>query len=102
MHSSQGRRMNEPLVREKRTDGVCVWTINRPERRNALSLETLRALARLAQEVALDPNVRLVVITGAGERAFSAGADLKERLEMDEQQVREFLRVFRAALAAID
>lgn len=57
-------------------DGVARLTINRPERRNALSwtlIDSLRARVREARE---DPAVRTVVLTGAGDRAFCAGADL--------------------------
>lgn len=57
-------------------DGVARLTLNRPERRNALSwslIEALRAAVRSARD---DPEVRVVVLSGAGDRAFCAGADL--------------------------
>jgi 2-(1,2-epoxy-1,2-dihydrophenyl)acetyl-CoA isomerase len=57
-------------------DGVAVLTMNRPERRNALSLEMLGALGRLLPAVEADPGVRCVVLTGAGG-AFCAGGDVK-------------------------
>jgi 2-(1,2-epoxy-1,2-dihydrophenyl)acetyl-CoA isomerase len=57
-------------------DGVAVLTMSRPERRNALSLPMLAALGRLIPEVAADPAVRCVVLTGAGG-AFCAGGDVK-------------------------
>lgn len=57
-------------------DGVAVLTMNRPERRNALSLPMLDALGRLIPVVAADPEVRCVVLTGAGG-AFCAGGDVK-------------------------
>jgi enoyl-CoA hydratase/carnithine racemase len=56
--------------------GVCAITINRPEARNALSPATLRALREHFERAATDPEVRVVVLTGAGDRAFSSGADL--------------------------
>ena len=52
--------------------------INRPERMNALSRHTFAELARLSLELDEDPDVRVITYTGAGERAFSAGVDLKE------------------------
>ncbi len=54
-------------------------TIDDPERRNPMSLETMAALAARINEAAADPDVRVVIITGAGDKAFSAGGDLSGR-----------------------
>ena len=70
--------------------GSTAWvTLNRPDAMNALSGELLRALETAVADLAADPAVRLVAVTGAGERAFCAGADLKERRGMTEEQTRE-------------
>ena len=63
------------LVLEMREGAVATLTLNRPERLNALSVELSRALAESLARVAEDPDVRVVVLTGAG-RAFCAGGDL--------------------------
>src|SRR6188768_693928 len=69
--------MSDVLV-EKR--GATVWvTLNRPDVRNALSMAVNLRLGELAAELEHDDSVRAVVITGAGDKAFCAGADLKER-----------------------
>jgi 2-(1,2-epoxy-1,2-dihydrophenyl)acetyl-CoA isomerase len=60
----------------ERKDGVATVTMNRPDKMNALTTELLDSLGRSLREVADDSAVRVVVLTGAGERAFSAGADL--------------------------
>ena len=69
-------------------EGVALLTLNRPQALNALSVnlcdEVLAALAALRA----DPAVRALVLTGAGDRAFCAGADLKERRGMSEAQLR--------------
>lgn len=57
-------------------DGVATFTINRPERRNALSWEVVAGMREAVAAAGSDPEVRVVVITGAGDRAFCAGADL--------------------------
>ena len=54
-------------------------TIDDPERRNPMSLETVAGLIRRVQEAGTNPEVRVVVITGAGDKAFSAGGDLSGR-----------------------
>ena len=70
-------------------NGVTWITIERPEAMNALSGEVLHGLEDALAVVASDTSVRLVAVTGAGDRAFSAGADLKERRGMDASQTRE-------------
>ncbi|MEM7798125.1 MAG: enoyl-CoA hydratase-related protein [Chloroflexota bacterium] len=55
---------------------VATLTINRPERRNALSGEVIESMLAKLDEIDADPAVRVVVLTGAGEKAFCAGADL--------------------------
>ena len=57
-------------------DGVATLTINRPERRNALSWTVIRRLRDELVDLLTDPDVHVVVLTGAGDRAFCAGADL--------------------------
>lgn len=57
-------------------DAVATIAINRPERRNALNHEVLREIERRLDDASKDPAVRVIVLTGTGEKAFSAGADL--------------------------
>ncbi len=56
--------------------GVATITLNRPERRNALTWHMIRRLRELANELRDDDDVHVVVLTGSGDRAFCAGADL--------------------------
>ena len=58
--------------------GVALVTIDRPEALNALSFEIVGAIAAALEALDADPDCRAVVVTGAGERAFAAGADIKE------------------------
>ncbi|MEX1056018.1 MAG: enoyl-CoA hydratase-related protein, partial [Rhodothermales bacterium] len=59
-------------------DGIALITINRPDRLNSLSVETLDEIDHCFTEAATDSNVRAVVITGAGDKSFAAGADVSE------------------------
>ncbi len=59
-------------------DGAAYITINRPEIHNAIALETSAQIAAAVEEASQDAHVRVIVITGAGSRSFSAGADLKD------------------------
>jgi enoyl-CoA hydratase/carnithine racemase len=65
----------EALLVDSR-DGVATVTINRPERRNALSWAVIGELRAVVAAIKADPEVRVLVLTGAGEKAFCAGADL--------------------------
>ncbi len=67
--------MTEELLYDVQS-GVATLTINRPERRNALSWGVISGLRERLGQAKADPDVRVVVITGAGEKAFCAGADL--------------------------
>lgn len=89
-------------VRAERRGPVAVWTVDRPDRMNSLARETVRRIGRLARRAATDREVRAVVITGAGDRAFSAGADLKERRGMDTEDVRDMLALYQAAFGYVD
>ncbi|UNU41475.1 enoyl-CoA hydratase [Sphingopyxis sp. YF1] len=66
------------LVLVARDDAVATVTLNRPEAMNALSRALRAELAATMRELAADEGIRAIVLTGAGERAFTAGLDLKE------------------------
>jgi enoyl-CoA hydratase len=66
------------LLCEKK-DKIAVITLNRPEAMNAISRELARALSEAWNELAGDPGVSVLILTGAGEKAFCVGADLKEK-----------------------
>ena len=69
--------MSEPVLLKEVNDGMVTLTMNRPERKNALSRELRLALLRTFMDLAEDPDCRVVILTGAGS-AFCAGLDLKE------------------------
>ncbi len=64
-----------------RVDGVALVTIDRPKALNALDRGTMTALVSLLRDLDADPDCRCIVVTGAGERAFAAGADIREMVD---------------------
>ena len=58
-------------------DQICVITINRPEKLNALNKSVIRELGEAVEEICVNPLIRGAIITGAGNRAFAAGADIR-------------------------
>lgn len=87
-----------PLVLLHRDGSLATLEINRPEARNALSFPTLKLLREKLAELREDASVWAVVLTGAGDKAFCAGADLKERRSMSEAEVKEFVRNIRGTM----
>jgi len=70
-------------------DGAGIITLNRPEKLNALSTTLFAEFDRALNVFEDDESVRVLVVTGAGERAFSAGADIHEMTEMSPEQARQ-------------
>lgn len=68
----------ENILLEREEGGIAVLTVNRPKALNALNAQTVREIEAAVAEVAADDGVRALVITGAGEKAFVAGADINE------------------------
>jgi enoyl-CoA hydratase len=94
----------ETLLLEQADAHVTVVRLNRPNASNALNTQMGRDLVRCFEDIALDPgDLRCVVLTGAGEKAFCAGGDLKERRGMtDEAWTRQHVIFERMVRALID
>jgi methylglutaconyl-CoA hydratase len=88
-------------VRAERRGPVGVLVVDREARRNALSRKTLRELGRLGRELVGDPEVRAIVVTGAGNKVFCAGADLKERQGFSNEDVRVQVGLYRTELSVV-
>jgi enoyl-CoA hydratase/carnithine racemase len=88
--------------REDRRGPVEIWTLDAEDTRNAISRAVLAELETRVARVSSAQDVRVVIFTGAGEKAFCAGADLKERATMSEPEVRAFLGGLRRVLRAVE
>jgi enoyl-CoA hydratase len=86
----------------ERVDGVAWITVNRPDKLNALSREVIRELDQVIGDVATDARVLAVVVTGAGDRAFVAGADIGELSRLSPVEAKEFAIAGQAALDRIE
>jgi enoyl-CoA hydratase len=76
----------------KKEDQIGILTINRPDKLNAISNELTRELKDLLNKIEDDEDLRILVITGAGEKAFVAGADIQELVERDAKMGRRVSR----------
>lgn len=81
---------------------VAIVTINRAESLNAFNYETLLELQNKVEDIRINPEVRAVIFIGAGEKAFSVGADLKERKNLTDEQVKRNLYKINEVFTAID
>ncbi len=94
--------MGEEVLLVQEAEGVATLTLNRPEVMNSLSFPLLFALRDAVEGYRFRRDIRVVVITGAGEKAFCSGADLKERATLSPDQVREFIFTIRNLFTAIE
>ena len=85
-------------------DGIATVTFNRPRQRNAISYHGWLELRRIAMDLDRDPDVRVVVLTGAGDEAFSAGADIKdfESYRDNSEKAVVYAEAFDGAMDAIE
>ncbi len=89
-------------VRHAIADGVLTVSVERPEKRNPLSLGVLDSIRRIFTELAEDERIRVAVMTGAGDKAFASGGDLRELYDYRSREDAEaFSRHGKAALDAI-
>ncbi|HEY4120452.1 MAG TPA: enoyl-CoA hydratase-related protein [Byssovorax sp.] len=91
-----------PPVIVERHGAVGVLVLNREKVRNALSRETLYMIGQASRALVDDKGVRAIVVTGAGDKAFCAGADLKERQGMSTDDVRVQVGLYRSELGVLD
>ncbi|MDZ7780102.1 MAG: enoyl-CoA hydratase-related protein [Gemmatimonadota bacterium] len=91
-----------PVLLKKRPDHIAVVTLNRPEKLNALNADVRARLKELFAELRDDEDVRAVVIHGAGEKAFVAGADVTEFAARTADEQREIYRQPRIYEAVAD
>ena len=75
------------FILTERFDGVAVITLNRPDKLNALSFPLVRELDEALTQYEADDGIRAVILTGAGERAFSAGADIHEMAGLSSEEL---------------
>ena len=92
--------MQEIIYEQK--NAVAYVTLNRPDSMNAFNYQLLLELGQVVEGIRIDPDVRVVVFTGSGDRAFSVGADLKERKTLTESMVRRNLNKIGDVFTMID
>lgn len=86
----------------KKENGIAEITINRPKSLNALNSETLNELGVAIKDISENDDVKVVIITGVGEKAFVAGADITEMENLNAKQGRELARLAQKVFSDIE
>ena len=94
--------MDDNILLAEEDGGTLTLTLNRPGVMNSLNFPLLQALRDRIEAVRFRSDIRDVIITGSGSKAFCAGADLKERLAMSDGEVRRFLSAIRRLFTKIE
>ena len=81
--------MEFKLIIYEKNEGIATITLNRPEALNAFSKEVVTEVLHVVEDARTDENIRVVILTGSGEKAFSAGADIKAMIGMNALKARE-------------
>lgn len=91
---------NDLILRQERP-GIAILTLNRPQAMNSLNFAMLNELSCAVDDLTFRDDIRCLIITGTGDRAFCAGADLKERATLSQNEVKRFILTIRNLLTSI-
>ena len=83
----------EFIIYEREPEDIGILTINRPKVLNALNWQTLRELRKLFEDMLPREDLRALIITGAGDKAFAAGADIEEMSKMKNREFQEYINL---------
>jgi len=89
-------------VKYEQKDFIAYVTLDRPDMLNAFNFEMLEQLRNVMESIQIHPDIRLVIITGSGDKAFSVGADLKERKTLPDTLVKRNLNRFGEVFTLIE
>jgi len=81
---------------------IAILTINRPKALNALNADTLSELSTVLDELGRDSSVKVVILTGSGEKAFVAGADIAQMKELNALEGRKFAQLGQATFRKLE
>ena len=94
--------MDDNILLAEEDAGILKLTLNRPDVMNSLNFALLHALREQIEAVRFRNDIRVVIISGSGEKAFCAGADLKERAALKPEKVKEFIFTIRNLFTSIE
>ena len=81
------------LVTTTKSDGICTVKINRPDKLNAMNMDTARELVEIFENLGKDDDVKVIILTGEGDKAFSAGADIEYMSKISPDESEEYAKL---------
>jgi enoyl-CoA hydratase/carnithine racemase len=94
--------MGDNVLLVEEDAGIATLTLNRPDVMNSLNFPLLHAVREQIEAFRFRTDVRVIIITGSGEKAFCAGADLKERVTLPPEKVKEYIFTIRNLFTSIE
>lgn len=92
----------EQVLLAEEKEGIMTLTLNRPQAMNSLNFSMLHSLREQVEALRFRSDIRVVIITGSGDKAFCSGADLKERVTLSPVQVKEYIFTIRNLFTSIE
>jgi len=81
------------LIQTSKTDSICTVKINRPEKLNAMNMDVAKELIKTFENLGKDDSVKVIILTGEGEKAFSAGADIEYMSKISPDESVEYAKL---------
>ncbi len=81
------------LITTSKTDGICTVKINRPEKLNAMNMDAAKELTEVFENLGKDDSVKVIILTGEGDKAFSAGADIEYMSKISADESEEYAKL---------
>ena len=90
------------LVTTTKSDGICTVKINRPDKLNAMNMDTARELVEIFENLGKDDDVKVIILTGEGDKAFSAGADIEYMSKISPDESEEYAKLGQLVTATVE
>ncbi len=90
------------LVTTTKSDGICTVKINRPDKLNAMNMDTARELVEIFENLGKDDEVKVIILTGEGDKAFSAGADIEYMSKISPDESEEYAKLGQLVTATVE
>ena len=90
------------LVTTSKTDGICTVKINRPDKLNAMNMDVAKELVTLFESLGKDNSVKVIILTGEGDKAFSAGADIEYMSKISADESEEYAKLGQLVTATVE
>ena len=90
------------LVTTSKTDGICTVKINRPDKLNAMNMDVAKELVSLFETLGKDDSIKVIILTGEGDKAFSAGADIEYMSKISADESEEYAKLGQLVTATVE